>query len=136
MRRHPPGGRDTGHAIAMSEAGWVNLYDLMPYRWAGELFNGPSELVSTLVLPNGREKVRAQVAVVWDPEQNVPIRPALARAITGHSIGAVRPDMASVPLTPRALGFCVAFFHRTTRESMVQVFKSGFLAPGADLKPE
>ena len=55
----PPGGRDTGHNTAMSEAGWVNLYDLMPYRWAGELFNGPSELVSTLVLPSGREKIRA-----------------------------------------------------------------------------
>ena len=84
---HPKFGY--GCSVPMSEAGWVNILDIIDKLWGGYTFKTIGELLSNLLLkPEGRkEKVRAQVAVLVLRSNGELVRHALVRAIRAQHPG-------------------------------------------------
>ena len=116
---HPKFGYCCG--VPMSEAGWVNITDIIDKLWGSYTFKSIGELLSNLLLPQmGREeKRRAQVAVLVRGSNGELVRHALVRAITGHSIPGVNPDKLSAAWRESTCGLCAGIFHRTTHANLL-----------------
>ena len=127
------GGR-AGRALKMSTSGWVSVAAVMEQRWHGKLFGTVAELVSTCVwVPESKRhktKPRFQFAHLENVEDASMQGIYLMRAIGGHSIPWVDMNGSEAPFDFKTSEACCVIAHRTTKEGLEAIFRSGRLVPG------